>query len=69
MQFPAASLYASSPVSKRTATEESFPSSDDLGSVILTLEEELVVDNEMDVALAPPLDHRPREEEDDIFSD
>ena len=68
-QFPTVSLYASSPISRRKAPEESLPSSDDLGSVILKLEEEQVIDNEMDVDLASSLDHCPVGDEDDIFSD
>jgi len=68
-QFPTVSLYTSSSISKRATLEESFPSSDDLGSVILKLEEDRVIDNEMDMDLAASLKHDPIEDEDDIFSD
>ena len=68
-QFPTVSLYASSSISKREDLEESLPSSDHLGSVILKLEEERVIDSEMDVDLATSLDRSPMEDEDDVFSD
>jgi hypothetical protein len=69
-QFPAGSIYASSPVSKPKAAEDSLPSSDDLVSVLLELKEEQVVDNEMDIDHAASLEQDSRiEEEDDVFSD
>ena len=68
-QFPTVGLYASSSIPKREALEDSLPSSDGLGSVILKLEEERVIDNGMDVDLAASLEQSPTEDEDDIFSD
>lgn len=68
-QFPTVSLYASPSISKREDLEESLPSSDHLGSVVLKLEEERVIDNEMDVDPATSLERSPIEDEDDIFSD
>jgi hypothetical protein len=67
-QFPTASLYASSPMSKREVAQEGLPSSDDLGPVVLELEGGLVVDNEMDVDPVPSSEHHPVVEE-DLFSD
>ena len=68
-QFPTVSLYASPSISKREDLEESLPSSNHLGSVVLKLEEERVIDNEMDVDPATSLERSPIEDEDDIFSD
>jgi len=68
-QFPTVSLYTSPSVSKREALEESLPSSDDLGSVILELEEKRVINNGMDVDLTASLEHSSIEDEDDVFSD
>ena len=68
-QFPTVSLYTSPSVSKREALEESLPSSDDLRSVILELEEKRVINNGMDVDLTASLEHSSIEDEDDVFSD